>query len=724
MRACHTLPSYSETLSHTICGVCSKPYNDPRILPCLHSFCQQCLNHEMETKGSQELFKCPTCERNMSIPVGGASSLSQNLHLGFAVEVAGYMAKIVSKSEVYCDQCVYRSSGPAVVFCSSCHTFLCTSCHEYHKRHNTVGLDKEGAKQLLTTMKPRDHHCSQPNHWGNKVKSYCVTCKLLVCKDCIAVAHKDHSVTEISTVAKTHLSTVEEMLTKAKGIAIKLPEAIDGNDKMMEQVETSKRNALLAINHEFEILQQTLEERKKKLLSEVEAIALSKKTALILQKELFKNVAEDIGHYTEMTSHILQTHTYYEVVALGGFIHTELKATLKKLDDMKVTTDKHIDISVHIPTDNLIADLSKFGYIVEFTPTSSMWTSTFPSVAKVGSKFQVAIKSNTKNGNQYPHGSVQVKAELRPKSHDGAVVPGEVEDHGDGTYTITLTPQTAGPHQLVITMDGQHVQNSPRDLDVRSKPNYLTLCNPQQVINCSGGPLCIAIHDNGNMYVGSSENCIYVFDPTGNPKNTITKVGKYALSSPRGIFIDEDILYVADYGNNCIQKMTSDGKLINTVKADSPAAVIVGQNKRIIVSNYIHSKICILNHNGSPLFSINGDVIGNQCFLYPWGLALDPQGNIHVAATGSSTIKVFTMEGIYMRAYGDVSGPYGIAIDDEGCSVVSENCNDCLSIFDPEGKIIHTVMGLNNPHGVVLNCTNGSVFVANHNTKTILKYCI
>ena len=53
-----------------------------------------------------------------------------------------------------------------------------------------------------------------------------------------------------------------------------------------------------------------------------------------------------------------------------------------------------------------------------------------------------------------------MKGELRPKSHDGTVVPGEVEDHEDGTYTITLTPQTAGPHQLLITMGGEHVENS------------------------------------------------------------------------------------------------------------------------------------------------------------------------------------------------------------------------------------------------------------------------
>ena len=398
--------------------MCSKPYNDPRILPCLHSFCQQCLNDEFEKVGSQQVLKCPTCEKNICLPVGGASILPQNLHLGFEVEVAGYMTKIFSNSEVCCDQCINGSSGPAVVFCCTCHQFLCTCCHVHHKhhcelsKHIVVELNDKGAKELQTNMKPRDHYCSQPNHESNKLKFYCETCKLLVCKDCTTAAHKDHSVAKIYTVAKTHLSTVEEMLTKARGIAIKLTEAIDGNDKMIKQVEISEMSAILAINHEFEILQQTLEERKKKLLSEVEAIALSKKTTLTLQNEQFKKIAKDIGRYTEMTSHILQTHTDHEVAALGGFIHTEMNATLKKVDDMTLTPNKHVDISVHIPTDDLVGELSKFSYIVELSPSSSMWTST--SAAKVGTKFQVEVESKTKNGNQYPHGGVQVKAELRP----------------------------------------------------------------------------------------------------------------------------------------------------------------------------------------------------------------------------------------------------------------------------------------------------------------------
>ena len=88
---------------------------------------------------------------------------------------------------------------------------------------------------------------------------------------------------------------MEGLVNTTKVVVTKLIAAIDGHVKMIEQVEISKRNAILAINQAFEILQQTLEERKKTLLSEVEAISLSKTTGLTLGKEMFEKIVEDIG---------------------------------------------------------------------------------------------------------------------------------------------------------------------------------------------------------------------------------------------------------------------------------------------------------------------------------------------------------------------------------------------------------------------------------------------
>ena len=720
--------------SHTICGVCSKPYNDPRILPCLHSFCQQCLHHEIEKSGSQQVFKCPTCERSTSIPVGGASGLPQNLHLGFEVEVAGYTSKIVSNSEVCCDHCTDGSRGPAVVFCCTCYQFLCQLCHDHHKRgrqlskHGIVGLNQEGAKHLQTTMKPRDHH----NHEDNKLNLYCETCKCLIHTYNDSIAHKDHSTTELFTIAIMHRRKIEEALADTDGIVTMVTGAIDGNNEMMQEVEISKRNALLAIIQAFEILQQTLEDRKKTLLSEVEAISLSKTTALTLQKEQLEKIVEDIGHYTEVASHILQTHTDHEVVALGGLIPTELQATLKKVQTMSLTPNHHSHMSLSVQTDDLAKELSRFGRVSEMSPSpsSSTWTST--SVAKVGTRFHVKVEIKSSEGLRYPHGGVQVKGEMRSKAQNGAVVYGEVEDHRDGTYTITLTPQTAGPHQLVITMDGQHVQNSPHDLDVRSPRDYLTLSNAHQLIMCSSGPYCVAIHDNGDIYVGSSAHCIYVFDQTGQLKNTIGSNGSGdgQFITPYGVSIKGDVLYVADFGNNRVQKLTSREEFLHKFgqrgsgqgQFNGPIAVIVDSSNRLIVSDYGNHRIQIFNEGGGWLQTIDGKGSGNHCFQHPWGLALDPQGNIHIAADTSNTIKVFTMEGVYVRTYGDLKQPSGIAIDGEGCSIVIEYGSNCISIFDPQGSKLHTLENLNRPYGTALDPKDGSVYVANYGAKTLVKF--
>ena len=681
------------------------------------------------------MFQCPICERNTSIPVGGASVLPQNLHLGFEVEVAGYMSKMVNNSDVACDHCMDGDNGPAVVFCCTCHQFLCKVAYEYHRtdrhlsKHKMVGLDQEGARQLHNTKKPRDHYCSQPNHGNNDLNFYCETCSLLVCLHCTTATHKSHTVKEISAVAKTHQIEITGALEDAREVVTKLTGAMDENNRMIEQVEISKRNASLAINNAFETLQQTLEERKKTLLSELETISLSRTTALTLQKEQFEKMIGDVGHYTDMASQILQTHTDHETVALRGLIPTELQATLKRVQTISLTPNQVSSITVSVQTDDLIQKLSKLGQYL--SPSSSTWTST--SVARVGARYHVKVQSKTSEGAEYPHGGVEVKGEMRSKTHNGAVVYGEVEDHRDGTYTITLTPQTAGPHQLLITMDGQHVQNSPNDLDVRPKRDYHTLCNAQQVIQCNK-PRCVAIHDNGDVYVGSGDGCIYVFDQAGQLKNTIGSRGSGdgQFSNPSGISIKGDVLYVADTYNHRVQKLTSSGKFLHRFgqhgsgqgQFNRPWGVIIDYNNKLIVSDCNNHRIQIFNENGGWLLTIDGQGSGNHSFQTPWGLALDPQGNIHVAAGGSNTIKVFTKEGVYVRMYGDPNGPSGIAIDDEGYSLVSEFDGNSLSIYDPEGNKIHTVGNLNTPYDTALDPRDGSVFIANYGAGTVLKYCV
>ncbi|KAL5510522.1 hypothetical protein EMCRGX_G006082 [Ephydatia muelleri] len=523
---------------------------------------------------------------------------------------------------------------------------------------------------------------------------------------------------------------MRDALVCAQEVTSKLTTAIDANDKMAEQVYTSRGNATLIITQAFEQLHQTIEERKNTLLSVMEAFSLSKTTALTLQKEQLMKMQDEIVRYTEMTSHILQTHTDHEMAALGDLLATELKATLKKVENVSLTPDQSSDIHVSLlHIDSLIKQLSIFGDVMDSaSPSQSTWSS--ESVAKVKERYCVKVESMTSKGERYPYGGLQVKAEL---SHDGAVVPGEVEDHGDSTYTITLTPQTAGPHQLLITMDGQHVQNSPCDLDVGTK--YSTLCNPEQVIKCSGLLSGIAIHDSGYIYVACwDDNCIRVFDQAGQHKGTIGSVGSGdgQYICPCGLFIKGDVMYVAEYWNHRIQKLTTGGQFLQKFgqcgsdqgQFQFPVSVIVDQRDRLIVSDSGNHRVVILDQAGTWLLTINGNVPDSHGFQIPFGVALDPQGNIHVAAYGSITIKVFTPEGTYVRSYGDVKGPSGIVIDEEGYSLVTERSGHCLSIFDSQGHKVYTVGNLNGPRSVMLDPKSGSVYVANTDSNTVLKYSV
>ena len=684
---------------------------------------------EIERSGDKQKMECPTCQRSITIPEGAVNAIPQNLHLGFEVEVAGYMSKIGSGGEKSCDACIDGGKGPAVVFCCTCGQFLCTLCHEHHKsskifhHHQMVGLDQESVRLLPSIMTSTEQH-------HHETKIYCETCQCLVNRDSAPVLHNQHRFADVGNIAMVRRDEMREALVCAHEMTSKLTSAIGDKDKMAEQVETSRENATLLINQAFEQLQQAIEERKKTLLSEMEAISLSKTTAMSLQKEQLVKIQDEIGRYTEMTSHILQTHTDHEVVALGDLLPTELKATLKKAEGVSLSTS---EIHVTLQTDSLMKELSMFGHVMASPPSPSQSTWSSKSAARMDKVYSVKVETKSSEEERYPYGGLQVKAELRPKSHDGAVVPGKVKDHGDGTYTITLTPQAAGPHQLLITMDGEHVQGSPHDLDVR--PSYSTLCNPQQVISCRGRPKGIAIHDSGDIYVAcGGNNSIHVYDQGGHEKRTIGSGGSGdgQFCYPHGISIKGDVMYVAEYGNDRIQKLTTGGQFLQKFgqhgsgqgQFNGPTSVIVEQRDRMIVADSYNHRVVILDQNGSWLLTINGYVSGAQGFKDPQGLALDPQGNIHIAAYGSDTIKVFTPEGTYVRSYGDVKGPSGIAIDEEGYSLVCERSGNCLSIFDPQGNEIHTVGNLYAPYGVALDPISGSLYVANYGADTVLKYSV
>lgn len=58
----------NEVPSDSICSMCQREYSEPRLLPCLHSFCYCCLEGEVEHR-TENRIRCPKCQRDFDLGV-------------------------------------------------------------------------------------------------------------------------------------------------------------------------------------------------------------------------------------------------------------------------------------------------------------------------------------------------------------------------------------------------------------------------------------------------------------------------------------------------------------------------------------------------------------------------------------------------------------------------------------------------------------------------------
>ena len=130
-------------MADVTCEKCDEYYKDPRMLPCLHTFCLQCLEKELE---SQSTFHCPTCKEKVTLPRNGVSELPQDLNMANQAEIARISEKVEDANE-HCEACGRSDdSARAVAFCIECKEFICKICKDCHPKrfatadHNVVRL--------------------------------------------------------------------------------------------------------------------------------------------------------------------------------------------------------------------------------------------------------------------------------------------------------------------------------------------------------------------------------------------------------------------------------------------------------------------------------------------------------------------------------------------------------------------------------------------------------
>ena len=299
-------------------------------------------------------------------------------------------------------------------------------------------------------------------------------------------------------------------------------------------------------------------------------------------------------------------------------------------------------------------------------------------------------------------------------------------------------------------------------------------------------PQGVAVDTSGNVYVADTSN--YTIRKV-TPGGVVSTLAGMALSGgsndgtgsaaqfgyPTGVAVDASgNVYVADYGNHTIRKVTSGG-VVSTLAGQAgtygstdgtgsaalfynPQGVAVDGSGNVYVSEYYNCTLRKVTSSGvvTTLAGLAGtygssDGTGNAArFWAPSGVAVDTSGNLYVADQYNHTIRKVTSGGVVSTLaglpgnYGSSDGtgsaarfnyPTGVAVDGSGNVYVADEVNYTIRKVTP-GGVVSTLAGLagssgssdgtgsaarfNNPLGVAVD-GSGNVYVADYGNSTIRK---
>jgi len=82
-----------ELVDMTECCICTEVFTDPRVLPCIHTFCLKCLLNYGKDKQPGDRMACPMCRKEFTIPADGLSGLQKNFYAEKLVHVRNVLVE-------------------------------------------------------------------------------------------------------------------------------------------------------------------------------------------------------------------------------------------------------------------------------------------------------------------------------------------------------------------------------------------------------------------------------------------------------------------------------------------------------------------------------------------------------------------------------------------------------------------------------------------------------
>ena len=287
------------------CPLCVDKLLSPRILSCLHTFCERCLElYIIDMKASAKdgtisAFFCPVCKQPANIgalqrsPRDIVSDLPLNMLMdrapgGFSTPGVRNWRKDTKKFvhfSQFCGWCLKDNlTVKATTYCHGCGEFRCRRCVNKHVGdrmndidHNVVDIEEMSAVTASKISEEINKYTMCKEHPEEELKFYCLDHEVLLCRKCDVPDH----------------------------MKCRLAEDFEGLSKTVSQIkEASKmREEMSGLKDDLAFMVETLRENNNEIVKQSQAVSMKvhsmKETIIQLFEELEESASDTIKRSRE-----------------------------------------------------------------------------------------------------------------------------------------------------------------------------------------------------------------------------------------------------------------------------------------------------------------------------------------------------------------------------------------------------------------------------------------
>ncbi len=707
------------------CAVCQEHYTEPKVLPCLHYYCKECVLKLSLRTASNKPFSCPECRKDTILPEGGVEELKTAFFVNRYKSNYYALERVHGKVEVTCEGCS-DSGAKAEAFCRQCVAFICKKCVKQHKKlkafssHEVDSLEdlKQGRAKEIAAKEPSTKKCLTHEE---PLIIYCFDCNSLICRDCTVVAHKDHKF-EFSKVAAPDTKTkLLEQLSPLKTAAKTLSGAVTEIQTTKQEVEAQGNSVADTIITSFNQLQLILEKRKQQLLQESAKIVQEKIDKLTVQEKNLSLAHAEVQSITDCTERFVSDCSDNEVMSM----HTEIKKRIEQEIEEQSQSGRNTepveeaDMGVEVGCveallQQLCQDKAKTTRLA-IDPTQCTLSTDNAESSLVDQSTTVALTTKLSNGKTTRRKCV-ITAQLKSLCN-GSVIKCEVKrSKKTAEYLIQYTPTVRGRHELSVIIDGkQQVAGTPFTMSVSVHPTRLG--KPIKVWTGLNGSTSIAVKSIGEILVDEVGGDIVKLCKDGK-KHVLVKGDLHGLTDVWDLATDsEDNIYCVSGSTNHIMKCNNNGGDIQVKEFDQ------SNNQGHSGLTIIENEVWLCGMDSGHLIVCDGNLNYKKCIKTEEDfitICSDVHGNIY-ATSCDDMIHVISKDGAILRSFGcDSNGvkilnqPLGICVSGQFVYVTNFGSSN-LSVFTTAGDFVTPFRGHGSGDGKLEEptsvCTDSDSFV-------------